>query len=258
MKAKLIYIWLLGIVFSLQACESSMPVFTDSESEIRFDSIGTAITKTFVYEGPETEEGIVYVTVKSVGFVKNYDRPFQVLQVSTKEEEKLTNAEAGVHFVAFENNIFQMPAGASEVKIPLTILNDKSLAKDRFVLRLELIANEHFNTNMTGKETNGVAVKNIHKDIIITNLLTPPSNWQDWRFGVYGPVKHQFMIDVTGKKWDDAFFNELSANYSYLLFMKEMVVRELQAENERRAQQGLDVLREAPLAGESEGIEVKF
>lgn len=257
MKIRLINIWLIGLFFALQACESSMPVFSESGCEIRFDSVGVAVTKSFVYDGPDVKEGIAYVTVQAVGFVKDYDRPFQVQQIKTKEKEELKDAVAGVHFVPFEDKIFQMPAEQSEVKIPVTILNDTSLDRNRFVLRLELVANEYFSTDMTGKETDGEAVKDIHKDIVITNLLTEPGNWH-WKFGTYGPVKHQFMIDVTEKKWDEAFFKELSANYSYLLFMYDIVKKELQTENERRKKEGLDVLREDPEPGQVEGIEVIF
>lgn len=247
MKQVLKYSWMMiGLAFLLQACESSMPVFTESECEILFDSASVPVKKTFVYDEPGTETGIVYIPVRAVGFVKDYDRPFVVRQVDAKD---VVNAVPGTHFQVFGEQQFVMPAGKSKTYIPITIINDASLGNEQFVLCLELGTNKYFKASIE---------EDLHKNIEITNLLTKPESWADWYFGTYGPVKHQFLIDISGEKWDDEFCRKVNSNYNLVLFWKTKGNQEVALENERRAAEGKGPLREAPLPGEEEGILVGF
>lgn len=247
MRQILKYSWIIGLAFLQQACESSMPVFTESECEIRFDSASVAVRKTFVYDKPGTETGIAYVPVRAVGFVKDYDRPFVVRQV---EAEEVENAIPGTHFQIFDEQQFVMPAGQSKTYIPIIVINDDASLKDKqFVLRLELGSNEYFKANIE---------KDLCKNIEITNLLTEPTTWASWYFGTYGRVKHRLLIDISGEKWDDEFCEKVNSVYNLVLFWKDKGNREVKAENDRRAARGEGPLREAPKPGEEEGILVGF
>lgn len=64
-------------------------------------------------------------------------------------------------------------------------------------------------------------------------------------FGNWGKVKHQFMIDHTGKNWDDAYINSISNNQDLMHYYQNKLQKELEALNQQRAAQGLDPLKEA-------------
>lgn len=236
----------LGLLFlgSVWGCESAMPEYNESQCGLRFQSV--SLDKTFVYDKPDTKQANVLMSVVSVGHVKNQDRPFRIVQVETEDE---MNAEAGVHYLPIPDSLCFIPAGKARVIIPVIILNDSSLRNERFVLRLALEDNEYFTVDLD---------KNTEMDIRISNMLTRPNSWQDYRYGLWGAVKHQFLINISGKKWDDTFFRELSANYNYNKFWQNRAKKELILENERRQQLGQGPLRENPEPDYPEGRLVDF
>lgn len=244
MRAILKYSLGLLLLWCAWGCESAMPEYNDPQCGLRFQQV--TLDKTFIYDKPDTKEAEVYVLVVSVGHVKNQDRPFRMVQV---EAEDKMNAEAGVHYLPVPDSLCIIPAGKEKVLIPVTILNDSSLSKERFVLRLALKDNGYFTVDLD---------KNTEMDIRISNMLTKPTNWQNWSYGLYGPVKHQFLINISGKKWDWSFFNELSGNYNYNKFWQNRAKKELKKENERLQQQGEGPLREEPEPDYPEGRLVDF
>ena len=103
------------------------------------------------------------------------------------------------------------------------------------------------------------------RSLSITDRLAQPAYWTKgypmygyyyslYNFiGYYGVVKHQFMIDITGKPWDDAFIEEfITGDNNYFNYIINKLVSELNKLNEQRQEQGLDVLRE------EDGTEVNF
>jgi hypothetical protein len=103
------------------------------------------------------------------------------------------------------------------------------------------------------------------RSLSITDRLAQPAYWTKgypmyggyyslYNFiGYYGVVKHQFMIDITGKPWDDAFIEEfITGDTNYLNYILNKLVSELDKYNAKRQEQGLDVLRE------EDGTEVNF
>ena len=59
-------------------------------------------------------------------------------------------------------------------------------------------------------------VNNLWRKIIFTDRLSKPANWGF--VGDYSVVKHQFMIETTGQKWDQDFFLEILPEYGLLQF----------------------------------------
>ena len=65
-------------------------------------------------------------------------------------------------------------------------------------------------------------------------------------FGVYGVVKHQFLIEQTGKKWDDEYIESLiKGDSNYLKYLVRKMSARLSEVNAERTAKGLDVLKEA-------------
>lgn len=242
MRIKLQYGLLLLCWWALQGCENAMPEFADPEGGIRFPN--ASATKSFIYDGRGTKEAVVYVSVQSVGMVKDYDRPLRMVQVEAKDT---LNARPGVHYLPIPDSVCYIPAHKAIARIPVTVLNDTSLSTEKVVLRLALEDNEHFRVNIGSQS---------RYELVLSNLLTNPGYWYYW--GTYGPVKHQFLIDISGERWDYDYLVSQAQNYSMVLFWQAKAKKELALENQRRAEAGLGPLREKPLPGEEEGILVEF
>ncbi len=125
------------------------------------------------------------------------------------------------------------------------MLRDESLKQNDYTLTIEVQQTEDF------KPGNAVNQK---ITLTLSDQIVEPIYWEQKNFfvgsttvrsvmGYYGKVKHQLLIDVTGQKWDDDFIqNDLTEEY--LIFYKNVAVRELNRINEERAAQGLFPLRE--------------
>ena len=84
--------------------------------------------------------------------------------------------------------------------------------------------------------------------VTITNKLNRPSYWSGFMnhyFGKWGPVKHQFMMDVTGKKWDAQFLQTLFADQVYTRYLQSKLKRALEKLNNERKAEGKPMLKEA-------------
>ena len=59
-------------------------------------------------------------------------------------------------------------------------------------------------------------------------------------------VKHQFLIDETGEKWDDEYIDKLmTGDSNYLTYMLRKMAKRLNEVNADRQAQGLSPLTEA-------------
>ena len=103
--------------------------------------------------------------------------------------------------------------------------------------------------------------------ITISDMLVKPTLWTNYSIqyflGAYGPVKHQFMIDVTGESIDNDWFKALglhngTSELAYLMYLGTWFSDKLDEKNAERAAEGLEPLREAPAAGQTVGTLVKF
>ena len=194
----------------------------------------TLLNRTFVFDDETRILDTVWVELATQGFVTDYDRSFVLEQVMGD-----TNAaESGVHFIPFNDSQvtshYVIPAGANEVKVPIVLKRDVSLK------------------------------------ITVTDMLVQPKYWTMYASyyfaGKYGKVKHQFMIDATrhlGIKMNDDFFYSLvgdpnSVDMGMTDYWFYIFTYALEEENAKRAEQGLDVLREEPSAGNPEGEIVRF
>lgn len=263
---KIFNILVLGVLLVTTSCEKSLEVFNDSTCRLNFYYQSAEITSSFqesmaqgsysfIYSG-DIQKDTVWIEVESMGMLADYDRPITLEQVDTTA----TMAVAGKHYVAFNDpslaNYYVMPAGKARTKLPIVVLRDASLKHESVVLKYHIKANDYF--------TNGYDVFQT-RSLSITDRLAQPSYWTKgypmygdyyslYNFiGYYGVVKHQFMIDVTGKPWDDAFIEEfITGDNNYFNYIINKLVSELNKLNEQRQEQGLDVLRE------EDGTEVNF
>lgn len=245
------------IVTTLSSCEKNLEVYHYPDNGLNFyyESAGDTVKNfSFVY-GPMTRTiDTVWVKVETVGFITDKDRDFTFEQVQTAG----TNAVVGKHYVAFDDasvkSYYNIPAGKSQARVPIIVKRDASLKTSSVNLLIKVKNNENFKIANPSR----CATK-----IIVTDQLAKPTCWAYYAegyFGTYGPVKHQFLIEQTGKKWDDEYLsnvlgftssssweNGTNSNYDggYCDYLAKALYKKLEAYNAARTAQGLEVLKEA-------------
>lgn len=265
MKRYLIYIMALVSMMSLHSCEKDLPLYSDSTCRLNFyyDISSTSSFKdelsrssfSFVYGSEEAVDDTLWFEVETMGFVTDYDRPISLEQVQVSDAN---NAVAGQHYQGFDTPSLQqyyvIPAGKSRTKIPVVLLRDASLKNENVVLKFAIKANEYF--------ANGYEAYR-ERTIEFTDKLAEPSCWNkgygSWGLtlamyiGEYGVVKHQFLIEQTGEKWDDEYIDKLmTGDNAYLCYLVDKMAQRLEEVNAERAEKG-----QAPLT-EADGTEVSI
>lgn len=206
---------LMGALFA--ACEEELKPYNEDTCWVYFDLIGSADTlqsRTFIYVGEDAETDTVWIPLKTIGKVMDYDRPVSLSQVQTDE----LDAVAGTHYVKFDDpglsNLYVIPAGKSTVELPVVLKRDASLKTDKVLVQFELEANEHFAPGFVGPQ---------YVQIWVTDQLDRPSFWPtasdatlNTKIAPYDPVLHQFLINATGNKWDDEYIASLGLTKGFL------------------------------------------
>ena len=202
---------LMGSLFA--ACEEDLKPYAEETCWVYFDLIGSADTlqsRTFIYAGSDAETDTVWIPLKTIGKVKNFDRPVTLTQVQGDG----LNAVAGTHFVAFNEQNYVIPAGKTTVELPIVLKRDASMLTDRVLVEFTLTANSHFTPGFVGPQT---------VQIWVTDQLDRPSYWPtasdatlNKKIAPYDPVLHQFLIDATGNKWDNEYIGTLGLYEGFL------------------------------------------
>ncbi len=217
----------------LAACqEDQIPLFEDV-NRIQFGdamTIGSSNDKslsdsvanfTFIYSPSSVTVDTVYFSVFTSGGPVSYDRYYQLRQV---EMEGVVNAEPGVHYMPLNSEEAQklqlVKAGEATSECGIIVLRDPSLQTQEVSLYFELVPSDDF---VLGSP------EYISRKLNITDQLTEPSWWSIASYNLlkYSKVKHRFMIDVTGQKWDDEFWDRLYGNRSEYMFWVGVLKNEL-------------------------------
>ncbi len=234
----------------MTSCEKDQPVYSEETCWLNFKSLSSYESDqteySFVYSGSSVTQDTVWMTVTTLGFVKDYDRALAIEQVESSEND----AVPGKHYVAFDDPSLQkyyvMPAGAVSTDIPVVVLRDASLKSGVVNLEISIKENENFKV---GYETDR------YRTITISDKLSKPSNWErcslDYYISVYTKGVHQFMIDVSGERWDEDYISSL-ADYGYVEYLGSYFAKKLEEVNAERVANGLGVLLE------EDGTPVKF
>lgn len=253
---------------ALTACEKDLELYSDPTCRLNFyyadakqvSNFKDEMARTnysFVYAGEGIQQDTIWMEVESMGFVADHDRTIALEQVDTAG---VTMAVGGKHYVAFNDPsmapYYVMPAGKARTKLPVVLLRDESLSEQTVVLKLRIKPNENFQQGYDVFQT---------RVIEFTNRLSMPTNWEKgypisgmeayfpmyanylyYYIGRWGQVKHQFLIDQTGQKWDDDYIEGLmTGDSAYLSYLAAKMAERLAQVNAERLAAGLDVLREA-------------
>lgn len=231
----------LALAFAFAGCEQDLPTYSDSQARLNFDYTqypGGRVNYSFVFNSSKQRD-TVWIQLNTMGFLSDEDRPFELQQIESGDHD----AVPGKHYVAFDDESVKkymfVPAHQNYARVPIIVLRDASLNDATYTLNISVKPNDFFQTGYFAESS---------MTVNITNQLSKPTAWQsamNWYFGQWGPVKHQFMIDVTGKKWDDAFINQIQGDFDLVNYYISKLDKALNAENQRRAAAGLPYLQEA-------------
>lgn len=105
---------------------------------INIDDYVDSTYYSFSEEADDVTEHVLSARLRTLGKVRDYDRKVRVV-VDTEN----STAIEGTHFRADLNNIV-IPAGASEVQVPVTFLRHPSLLEQEVILMLKVEDNENF------------------------------------------------------------------------------------------------------------------
>lgn len=275
MKNKFLILWMLSSVL-LAACDEKLTPYSEETCWLGFDmknSADTLVFRTFIYSEPQAETDTVWIPLKTIGKVVDYDRPVKLVQLPVKD----SCAVSGKHFVAFDDaalhSCYMIPAGKTRAQIPVVLKRDVSLKEDKVLIEIAVGENEYFFPSF-------VSPKRIY--VWVTDQLERPSFWTtaegatlNTKIGIYDPVLHQFLIDATGEKWDDeyiaslgltkgylntswgptmTYWDDLGPNYdaNYLNYLVSRLQEALKQENAARANRGEEPLKR------SDGTELKI
>lgn len=247
-----------GLLLMFAACEKDLEVYDSPECRLNFYYEGvyldadlkesmTEKSYSFIYAGSDVLSDTVWLEAETMGFVSDMDRPYELQQLATGENDALP----GVHYVAFDDSDYKtkcliVPGGQTRFRVPIVVKRDASLEEEDVVLCVAFKENDLFKP---GYEKFQV------RRLTISGKLSKPSNWEEinddtwlcvyWYFGDYGPVKHQFLIDETGEKWDDEYIaNLISGDSGYFTYLYTKLANRLVEVNAEREATGWGVLCE--------------
>lgn len=171
----------------------------------RFRLMDTLKRMTFYYDEPAIVQDTVYFDLYTVGQVADHDRAYKLMQETVPGQK---NAVADVHYIGFQNTamapVYVMKAGQHHVRVPIVLLRDKTLKEQEVVLKFKIVDNENFKEG---------SASNSWRKLVFSDKLSRPEAWdvamEDYYLGKYSVRKHEFMIEVTGKLWNQAFFEEV-------------------------------------------------
>jgi hypothetical protein len=181
-----------------------------------FEMADTVKPYTFYYEPAAVMEDTVYFDIYAIGGVSGKDRPFTLEQVILEGAE---NAVPGVHYKPFSDpalkDLYVIKAGKVHDSVPVILLRDPSLKNKSVQLQIQVKANEHFQPGEARK---------LWRRVDFTDMLSQPAAWNasavQYYWGKYSRVKHSFMIEQTGEKWDQEFLTEVNTDYALLTFWR--------------------------------------
>lgn len=113
---------------------------------------------------PEDVKSLVYqVTIRTIGFTKDYDRPYKVEAIPEE-----SNAVEGEDYDLSENAMV-IKAGQSTDRLRVRMLRTPRLRKEKVKIKLRLVPNEHFDVPIT--ELKNSAAWNIDGNMMNTTAF---------------------------------------------------------------------------------------
>ena len=260
------YTSMVALLVCLAGCIENLPVFDAKTTWLNFNIRAAADSTryySFIYaKNPNAVVDTVWIELIISGNAVNYDRAISFTQLLGTNED-VPDAISNVHFVAFDDpavkNRYILPAGVHSVSVPVVVKRDQSLNDSDVLLFLEIAGNNDFQPGF--RHHNRLR-------LYISNRFAQPDNWNATTIrdiATYTSELHEFLVMVTGEKWDYDFLltlgyitpipyypypqypDYISYYYTdndiydvqYIGYIRAMLKEKLAEENEKRIVQGL-------------------
>lgn len=233
----------VGLLLLCAACEKDLARYETEQDRLNFiveyrETTPSILRKTFAFDPEDVVRDTVFVPVNSMGFVRDYDRYFEVEQILEKSDS-VYNAEPGVHYVSFDDpeisSQLVIPAGEVEGQIPVIALRAPSMRDTITILHLRIKSNEFFLPGDPDRIDQTVEIAD--------QVVQPERGWTTF-FGEYGYEKHRFLIRNFNMNFDEETMEILMADIQYGRYINSKAKNLLAQENAERAEQGLPPLTE--------------
>lgn len=209
-------LYLMTIACLMFSCSQNEPLAYEDDPAIYIAN--DDINYSFFYLETDADVDNVYIKVHAMGQLSDVDRSFSLIQSNAGAAGA---AVAAKHYLAFDSEEMRMrmvmPAGRSEVEIPITLYKDASLDLTTVKLLVRVAENENFKVGVTEMKD---------AEIAFSAQAIKPTNWSDWyyAFGAsWGSIKMRFIIDNTGI----TNFDKVSDDYSYLYYLNDKLKQKL-------------------------------
>ncbi|NML21207.1 DUF4843 domain-containing protein [Pseudoflavitalea sp. G-6-1-2] len=166
----------------------------------------TLKSATFYYYDNSKMVDTVYFDIYTIGKPASKDRKY-TLQVY--ELPGVENAIAGQHYVAFDDasvkDLYVIKPDSVHARVPVIIKRTPELKNKSLSLGIRVKEDENFELGESSK---------LWRKLQFTDRLSRPDAWDEFAsqyyWGPYSVAKHQYMINVTGFRWDNQYMDELS------------------------------------------------
>lgn len=260
---------IVSVMWLISSCTSDYMSFK-GDNMVQF-ATQTDEVYTFAYFTDEKQVDTLNIPIMSVGEVVDFNRVVRFEQV-VKEWKYVYDVDnpqqivdsnyvdmeypavEGKHFEILESNNNEATLQANHNQLNLRVVvkrTDDNLKKNAYVLKLHLLPSNDFETG---------AVNYLTKRIVISDKLERPTQWKDNNYycstylGPWSEVKHRFMINATGEKWDnDCIKRYIKGGFEYAA-IREFYLKKIKNELEKY---NADPKNNPPLRDEN-GFEVVF
>ena len=217
---KLIYILLAAPLFFVACDQDEIPTFDNEDAGVYFqyggqtrlyiniDQYYDSVAYSFSTAADTVTQHVIETRIRTLGKVRDYDRPVKVVV----DHEGTTMTE-GVHYRANLDNVV-IPAGASEVQVPVTFFRTPDLEDQRLTLMLKVEPNEHFMVPFTSQKSTNVYYSQgeiIRADrflFSVSEIYTMPFYWAYFGneyFGNWSVSKFKYInriCEIPASDWE--------------------------------------------------------
>ena len=224
------------MIAALSSCKMELDPYSDPTNRVtfvydRFTS-DTVINYSFAYYPEEMQQGVVTFQVTAIGFLSDKPRTVLIEQTNSADADA---AKPGVHYQMAKE--FVIPANATGVEVPVTLLRDESLETAEYVLDLSIVPSDDFQLGNS---------KRLSKSIVVTDILIKPDEWQGLSrayLGHWGREKQKLMIEA-GAEYDTVIDVQWlvdvveANNYGLIVIWKGIFDAKLNEVNEALGEEG--------------------
>jgi hypothetical protein len=185
---------IVSVTVGLMSCEKGLEPYHGNNGIYFRDNKTKFLDTSFVtfgFSGPGVTDSVISIPVSALGMTANSDRPFKLVVVDS------STAKAGVHYDALSETM-TIKAGEVGTSVKLKLHRTPDIQINPVYLVLELLPNEHFQTDVRTFSNGSGTSKATSFKLWINDILTQPSKWQTPYMGTFSRKKLYLTASVLG------------------------------------------------------------